>query len=124
MFSYYKTNIKINQDSSLKWQVSAIDPLNIAILNDKSELAIPIIATKAGGSTSAATVLILSLPVPIKFDNSYYVATYLEGTDGDSAKLSKDIIVTGIYEEDDITITVGDGEWFYLFLTRKQNNNP
>lgn len=84
-------------------------PLNMTILNYNSKLAIPITATKDGASTSATAVLILSLPASIKFDNSYYATSYLEGIDGESIKLAQDITVIGIDEEDDISVTVEDG---------------
>lgn len=92
LFSDYKTNFKISQDSS-KWQISIVNPLNMAILNYNPKLAIPITANKAGASTLATPVL---NSTSIKFDNLYYAASYFEGTDGESAKLTEYITATGI----------------------------
>lgn len=116
MVSDYKNNFQITRDASTKWQISVNTSLNDTILRENKQLAIPITAFKAGASSSSTAVLILTLPDKneIKFDNSYYSASYLRGGEEenmeDSLVLDQIIRIIGAKESDEITIKVGEGK--------------
>ncbi|XP_066260115.1 uncharacterized protein [Euwallacea similis] len=111
----YNDNFSIELKDN-KWTVKVVGELSKDVLNDNTQLLVPITATKSGLDGSAKTVLLLDLPekVLIQFSELYYTGTYLQDDKKDSVHLDTAIEITGADGEDVVFIVEGYEKYLNL----------
>ncbi|XP_023310797.1 uncharacterized protein LOC108911331 [Anoplophora glabripennis] len=81
----YTTNFEVKYSD--RWYINILESLTDSVLQENTELVITLAATEDGSETAGESVLVLQLPSTeetssLKFEKSFYVATYPETGSG------------------------------------------